>query len=923
MAQIINTNISALNAQRNLNRSQAAGMQAMQRLSSGLRINSAKDDAAGLGISDRMSSQIRGQNQAVRNANDGISMVQTGDGALAEMTNNLQRIRELAVQSSNVTNTTADRAAIDLEVQQRLSEIDRTASTTSFNGQKLLNGNMGDATFQIGANAGEVIKLGLGTDVRIAASGKVATTTSASMGTGAVDGHIDVTAVATNFDTASTAATAGKITFTAASSDFSPSAGAINATSAALTVGVFDFSTPGIPQVDASTATNAAVTDFDYSGAGLAQFNVEIAGSATASVGITLDQNYTDADTLAAAIQTQIRATAGNEAVSVSNDTGVLTFTNTGKFDASNAITITNTDANAEAAGAGFDATTATNGTIATPTTNASFTVDNANITLSGSDTDIAGVAAELTTKMQASALGANYSAAVVGGSIVITNTTVAAGAVTITNADANSAGAGIVNSVGTASKAAVATDSSASLTVDGTQIDLNADYGDFDTLTSFISGKLGGAYNVTNNLGAIEIAKVATGSASSAPAITAITGSAAVAGTDALGLNTAVSTTGADAGPTTNATFYVDGTHAVTLNADYSAAAGVGKTAMALSINSQLTNDGYTASYLTTGGSNTQSGVTFVGDRSTNTLAFSVDGQDVVMDGNYATKEAFLTGLNSKMVGITATASGNDLTFTRDDPTVTTAIATAAHSTAATGNAIAAGITYTAGTDTSDTGTIKIAKTGSTAAVDITGADLNATTAGFGFASGTTGAAGGAVTLDNLTINGTSMAGSYTSTQALADKINGDVTGVYATITDGALKLTSASEITLGGAEAGTLGGTFAAGVKAADSGSLSTANTLTVDGALDTIQRVDNALSTVTTLRSTLGAVQNRFQSVIANLESTSENLSAARSRIMDADFASESAELSRTQILQQAGTAMLAQANQSSQGVMALLR
>ncbi|MDO9167775.1 MAG: flagellin [Methylobacter sp.] len=921
MAQIINTNISALNAQRNLNRSQAAGMQAMQRLSSGLRINSAKDDAAGLGISDRMSSQIRGQNQAVRNANDGISMVQTGDGALAEMTNNLQRIRELAVQSSNVTNTTADRAAIDLEVQQRLSEIDRTASTTNFNGQKLLNGNMGDATFQIGANAGEVIKLGLGTDVRIAASGKVATTTSASMGTGAVDGHIDVTAVATNFDTASTAATAGKIAFTATSSDFSPSAGAINATSAALTVGAFNFSTAGIPQVDASTATDAAVTVFDYSGTDLAQFNVEIAGSATASVGITLDQNYTDADTLAAAIQTQIRATAGNEAVSVSNAAGVLTFTNTGKFDTGNAITITNTDANADAAG--FDATTATNGTIATPTTNASFTVDNANITLSGSDTDIAGVAAELTTKMQASALGANYSAAVVGGSIVITNTTVAAGAVTITNADANSAGAGIVNSVGTASKAAVATDSSASLTVDGTQIDLNADYGDFETLTSFISGKLGSTYNVTNTLGTIEIAKVATGSASSAPAITAITGSAAVAGTDALGLNTAVSTTGADAGPTTNATFYVDGTHAVTLNADYSAAAGVGKTAMALSINSQLTNDGYTASYVTTGGSNTQSGVTFVGDRSTNTLAFSVDGQDVVMDGNYATKEAFLTGLNSKMVGITATASGNDLTFTRDDPTVTTAIATAAHSTAATGNAIAAGITYTAGTDTSDTGTIKIAKTGSTAAVDITGADLNATTAGFGFASGTTGAAGGAVTLDNLTINGTSMAGSYTSTQALADKINGDVTGVYATITDGALKLTSASEITLGGAEAGTLGGTFAAGVKAADSGSLSTANTLTVDGALDTIQRVDNALSTVTTLRSTLGAVQNRFQSVIANLESTSENLSAARSRIMDADFASESAELSRTQILQQAGTAMLAQANQSSQGVMALLR
>ena len=121
MAQVINTNVLSLNAQRNLTTSQSSLATALQRLSSGLRINSAKDDAAGLAISDRFTTQIRGINQAVRNASDGISLAQTAESALGELTNNLQRIRELAVQSANATNSTADRAALDLEVQQRLA----------------------------------------------------------------------------------------------------------------------------------------------------------------------------------------------------------------------------------------------------------------------------------------------------------------------------------------------------------------------------------------------------------------------------------------------------------------------------------------------------------------------------------------------------------------------------------------------------------------------------------------------------------------------------------------------------------------------------------------------------------------------------------------------------------------------------------
>ncbi|MBM70514.1 MAG: flagellin [Haliea sp.] len=159
MPQIINTNIPSLTAQRNLNSSQNDVATSLQRLSSGLRINSAKDDAAGLAISERFTAQIRGLNQAARNANDGISLAQTAEGALAEVTNNLQRIRELSVQSANATNSASDRQALQAEVTQLVAEIDRVASQTNFNGVKLLDGTFSSQVFQVGANAGETISV--------------------------------------------------------------------------------------------------------------------------------------------------------------------------------------------------------------------------------------------------------------------------------------------------------------------------------------------------------------------------------------------------------------------------------------------------------------------------------------------------------------------------------------------------------------------------------------------------------------------------------------------------------------------------------------------------------------------------------------------------------------------------------------------
>jgi flagellin len=152
MPQVINTNVASLNSQRSLNMSQTSLATSLQRLSSGLRINSAKDDAAGLAISDRMNAQIRGINQATRNANDGISLAQTAEGDLDQIGNNLQRMRELAVQAGNATNSASDREALNLEVQSLAAEIDRVAQNSSFNGTKLLDGSFVAQNFQIGAN---------------------------------------------------------------------------------------------------------------------------------------------------------------------------------------------------------------------------------------------------------------------------------------------------------------------------------------------------------------------------------------------------------------------------------------------------------------------------------------------------------------------------------------------------------------------------------------------------------------------------------------------------------------------------------------------------------------------------------------------------------------------------------------------------
>jgi flagellin len=192
MPQTINTNLVSLNAQRNLNTSQSALATSMQRLSSGLRVNSAKDDAAGLAIAERMNTQVRGMNVAVRNANDAISLAQTAEGALGKVGDMMQRMRELAVQSANATNGAGDRANLDAEYQQLAQEITRAISSTRFNGIAILAGGAGPQVFQVGANSGETVTVAtadLSTNPTITAvtAGGLTTVAASSTALGNVD----------------------------------------------------------------------------------------------------------------------------------------------------------------------------------------------------------------------------------------------------------------------------------------------------------------------------------------------------------------------------------------------------------------------------------------------------------------------------------------------------------------------------------------------------------------------------------------------------------------------------------------------------------------------------------------------------------------------------------------------------------------
>ncbi len=436
MAQVINTNIASLNAQRNLNASQSQLNTSLERLSSGLRINSAKDDAAGLAISSRFTTQINGLNQAIRNANDGISLSQTAEGALDASGDSLQRIRQLALQSANSTNSASDRAALNSEVQQLLSEIDRVGLTTQFNGTNILDGSFSSAQFQVGANANQTINVsvaGATTDIlgayQVTSS---AVTTSAFDGSGFTINGVEVgVSAATSAAGVTAASAAAKAT-------------AINSVSNQTGVTATATNTvTGIASIPGSSLANGSLT--------INGISVGAVAKATDGSAVTQGRNARDAIN---AVSTQSGVTATADA-----STGVLTLTASDGRDitlagtSAQAVTdifnATGLDAATEANPTGQDSETITFTNTSAITTGSGTTlelVDGDNVTIDGItyefDTDssvtgsnvaVAITVGAFTATQAADALEAAINAQQLTGATTATASN-AAGVLTITN---------------------------------------------------------------------------------------------------------------------------------------------------------------------------------------------------------------------------------------------------------------------------------------------------------------------------------------------------------------------------------------------------------------------------------------------------------------------------------------------------------
>jgi flagellin len=338
MAASINTNVASLNSQRNMNASQGALATSLQRLSSGLRINSAKDDAAGLAISERFTAQVRGLNQAVRNANDGISLAQTAEGGLGTAGDLLQRVRELAVQSANGTNSASDRASLQGEVAQLKQELSRVAGTTQFNGQNVLDGTLSAAQFQVGANANQTITVSV-------ASAKGSDIGSFNLGTSVAAGS-------------SGEATAAAATFAANRVVAQTLSVAGNGSSASVAIGLGDSALKVATAINATSATTGVTaqggTEATLSGlvtAGTLTFDLKGSNGTAVTIGATVSST-TDLSALTTAINAQsantgIFAVGNGASITLRNEAGediqIANFNNTA--GAAGTISLTGRDA--------------------------------------------------------------------------------------------------------------------------------------------------------------------------------------------------------------------------------------------------------------------------------------------------------------------------------------------------------------------------------------------------------------------------------------------------------------------------------------------------------------------------------------------------------------------------------------------------
>jgi flagellin len=1024
MPQIINTNIASLNAQRNLNKSQSANQTSLQRLSSGLRINSAKDDAAGLAISTRFNSQIRGLNVAVRNAGDGISLAQTAEGALGSMNDNLQRVRELAVQSANATNSDVDRDALQSEVAQLLSEVSRTAEETDFNGRKLLDGSF-NATFQIGANAGQTLeisiaeltadKLGASDTVGISSQGNANALLNGDLLIN--DQKIDASKAtddAFSFAEADTSAIAKAATINAASDATGVTAvvnentvagsemtGAavsgqtlkLNGVSITLSTTTSESQTragvaDAINAVSDQTGVVATNSDSDTGGVTLTAAdgrNITIdysAGNLTAAnTGLAADDTHQGSFTLVAdGDVSEVRVSGGN-------GTGNGDLTNSGlqegtysttqaqiastavtevdgvdlssSFAGSTGISLLGSQQVAGTTGTGFfgteltgeelmvtaGGTSITIGTAAATSTNVQIT----NTSGFGADAlaealnKIEGIEASAETKIQISSFtgsvgtlnffdGGSTIGTVLASVAFTSSSTMESLSAAINALTAGNLTADYVSATGTngandglltitdVSGNTILTSSTAANT--GFSIATGSETGGFSTATTYAAVATAAivsvgyikesnvtddgitSISVTSNLSASSTASLTTGLVSAVFATAGYSAAATGSGTNSISSTVSASLVGLTDGDLTinevaikgadpladraSATKASNGTDNIQTSTKQASAIAVAQAINDVSAETKVTAEvnatvvvgsnsatDTTAILASTGYDVGDAGKVYINGVDIGVIALKDDGSGGVDVGG--TRQTTIDAINAKsgQSGVTAEDNGKSITLTAaDGRNVSIAIDNDEANNAGSGTGFGALLGLDAAVDGIGEADIGIAT------------ELNTT--------GTRGSANEGATYET---------------------------------TYGTVKLLSAQQINIGvgndgkdeldklGLTAGSFGG-------GEDGQFLTEIDVSTFEGATAALTAIDNAIGSIASQRADLGAVQNRMESTVSNLAITAENLSAANSRIQDADFAAETAELSRTQVLQQAGISILSQANQGPQQVLSLL-
>ncbi len=778
MALTVNTNIPSLNTQRNINNTSNALNTSMQRLSTGSRINSAKDDAAGLQISNRLTNQISGLNVATRNANDGISLAQTAEGALQQSTNILQRMRDLAIQSANGSNSDADRAALQKEVAAQLNELTRIAETTTFGGRKLLDGSFGTSAFQVGSNAYETIDVSLkNASANAIGSYQVGSVNKASAAIGTVP-------TAANLDTLTGNVVSG---------------------------GTSGFDSGSLKLVGGGQEKTIELASDDSAKSLAAKFDGAISG-------------------MTATARTLVKADVNTRVAGQSAD---LTLT-VGSGDTAQKVSLVGVTSNDDLAQQ-INSNSAKLGLKANLDADKNVIIESS----TGENISFGQITGPATISLQSQDASGTYSDKV---TVDTTGAKTAVGYLQLNSAESYAI-----------------TDVQRNVTQNELRLDVTAATsgganGTDDTVAMSLASL---------NVGGVELTVGAFNS-------TAELGAAILAATTADGTGR----TGADFFSFDSGTLKVKDGASVTFGA----------------ITSAITNNGAD----TTDGTLTAGTVTF---------------QQVSVDGTVSNA----ADLSGEIKASTALVSATTRDTQVNDLKLSVELGDATHLTLDTIKVGATELTLEPGAKITNAASLIDALKNATSASGQKAEDF------LDFGTDSIRAKDGS-TIDFGTV---ASVGEATGT---AGKLQYQQQSSTATAADG---YTDAADLPTGGVIAAQTfsvevsGASQLFGGAKAEQAVVSKLDISTADGAQRAMAVLDSALAAVDAQRADLGAVQNRFDNTINNLQNISENASAARSRIMDTDYAAETANLSKNQVLQQAGTAILAQAKQLPQAVLSLLQ